>query len=57
MSSLWWNARRNGLRTPRRGGNKMTTMDERAMATDVDVLIRPRKEWALLYKQKQLAKA
>jgi hypothetical protein len=35
----------------------MTTMDERAMATDVDVLIRPRKEWALLYKQKQLAKA
>jgi len=27
------------------------------MATDVDVSIRPRKEWALLYKQKQLAKA
>ena len=43
--------------TRRRGGNKMTTMDERAMASDVDVSIRPRKEWALLYKQKQLAKA
>jgi hypothetical protein len=41
--------------TPRR--QQMTTMDERAMATDVDVSIRPRKEWALLYKQKQLAKA
>jgi len=27
------------------------------MATDVDVSIRPRKEWALLYKQKQLARA
>ncbi len=26
------------------------------MATDVDVSIRPRKEWALLYKQKQLAR-
>jgi hypothetical protein len=35
----------------------MTTMDERAIASDVDVSIWPRKEWALLYKQKQLAKA
>jgi hypothetical protein len=35
----------------------MTTMDERAMATDVDVSIRPRKEWALRWKQKRLAKA
>jgi hypothetical protein len=29
----------------------------RAEATDVDVSIRPRKEWARLYEQKQLAKA
>ena len=28
----------------------------RAKATDVDVTIRPRKEWAKLYAQKQLAK-
>jgi hypothetical protein len=29
----------------------------RAKATDVDVSIRPRKEWARLYEQTQLAKA
>ena len=29
----------------------------RATATDVDVSIRPRKEWARLYAQKQLAEA
>jgi hypothetical protein len=29
----------------------------RAKATDVDVSIRPRKEWARLYADKQLAKA
>ena len=32
----------------------MTTMDERAIATTVDASIWPRKELALLYKQKQL---
>jgi hypothetical protein len=29
----------------------------RAKATDVDVSIRPRKEWARLYAERQLAKA
>jgi hypothetical protein len=29
----------------------------RAKATDVDVSIKPRKEWARIYEQKQVAKA
>ena len=40
-------------RTPREQANVAAL---RAKATDVDVSIRPRKEWARLYEQKQLAK-
>jgi hypothetical protein len=41
-------------RTPR---DEATVGALRAKATDVDVSIRPRKEWARLYAEKQLAKA
>ena len=42
------------VRTPRQ---EATVKALRARATDVDVSIRPRKEWARLYEQKQPAKA
>jgi hypothetical protein len=41
-------------RTPR---EQATVGALRAKATDVDVLIRPRKEWTRLYAEKHLAKA
>jgi len=41
-------------RTPREQANVATL---RAKGADVDVSIRPRKEWARLYEQKQLAQA
>ena len=41
-------------RTPR---EEATVKALRAKANDVDVSIRPRKEWARLYAEKQLAKA
>ena len=41
-------------RTPRK---QATVKALRAKAVDVDVSIRPRKEWARLYQQKQLAKS
>jgi hypothetical protein len=34
-----------------------TVAGVRAKATDVDVSIRPREEWARMYEQRQLAKA
>ena len=41
-------------KTPRQ---EATVKALRARATDVDVSIRPRKEWARLYAEKQLSKA
>ena len=45
-----------GTRSPARR-EQATVGALRAKATDVDVSIRPRKEWARLYAEKQLAKA
>ena len=45
-----------GTRSRARPREQATVAALRAKATDVDVSIRPRKEWARLYEQKQLAK-
>jgi hypothetical protein len=42
---------------PEKGWRQANVGALRAKATDVDVSIRPRKEWARLYAEKQLEKA